>query len=96
MTFHDEIEILMIVDDVCKFTKYVCSITAELIASGAEQQLIGDRDMYDTFTDLDLAGVPLPPGSILPLFAALGLVDINLVAKLALAPWDAAFARPRM
>jgi hypothetical protein len=49
-----------------------------------------------TFTDLDLTGVPLPPGSILPLFAALGLVDVNLVAKPALAQWDAAFARPRM
>lgn len=48
-----------------------------------------------TFTDLDLAGVPLPPGSILPLFAALGLVDANLAAKPALAKWDAAFARPR-
>ncbi|MGH7730548.1 MAG: hypothetical protein ACRENJ_04780 [Candidatus Eiseniibacteriota bacterium] len=49
-----------------------------------------------TFTDLDLTGVPLPPGSILPLFAALGLVDVNLVAKPALAQWDAAFARPRI
>jgi hypothetical protein len=49
-----------------------------------------------TFTDLDLTGVPLPPGSILPLFAALGLVDANLVPKPALAPWDAAFARPRL
>ena len=48
-----------------------------------------------TFTDLDLTGVPLPPGSILPLFAALGLVDANLAAKPALAQWDAAFARPR-
>ena len=48
-----------------------------------------------TFTDLDLTGVPLPPGSILPLFAALGLVDANLVPKPALAQWDAAFARPR-
>lgn len=48
-----------------------------------------------TFTDLDLTGVPLPPGSILPLFAALGLVDANLVPKPALARWDAAFARPR-
>ena len=48
-----------------------------------------------TFTDLDLTGVPLPPGSILPLFAALGLVDANLAAKPALAKWDAAFARPR-
>lgn len=49
-----------------------------------------------TFTDLDLTGVPLPPGSILPLFAALGLVDANLVPKPALTHWDAAFARPRL
>lgn len=48
-----------------------------------------------TFTDLDLAANPPPPGSILPLFASLGLVDVNLVAKPALANWDAAFARPR-
>ena len=47
-----------------------------------------------TFTDLDLTGVPLPPGSILPLFAAVGLVDVNLAPKLSLAPWDSAFARP--
>jgi hypothetical protein len=47
-----------------------------------------------TFTDLDLTGVPLPPGSILPLFAALGLVDATLTPKPALAPWDSAFARP--
>ena len=49
-----------------------------------------------TFTDLDLSGVPLPPGSILPLFASLGLVDIHLNPKPALAAWDAAFARPRL
>ncbi|HKQ58999.1 MAG TPA: hypothetical protein VJY35_14130 [Candidatus Eisenbacteria bacterium] len=49
-----------------------------------------------TFTDLDLTGVPLPPGSILPLFAALGLVDANLVPKPALSAWDSAFARPRI
>ena len=48
-----------------------------------------------TFTDLDLAANPPPPGSILPLFASLGLVDVSLVAKPALATWDAAFARPR-
>ena len=48
-----------------------------------------------TFTDLDLTGVSLPPGSILPLFAALGLVDASLAAKPALAKWDVAFARPR-
>jgi hypothetical protein len=47
-----------------------------------------------TFTDLDLAANPPPPGSILPLFASLGLVDVNLAPKPALANWDAAFARP--
>ena len=48
-----------------------------------------------TFTDLDLSGVALPPGSILPLFAHLGLVDINLNPKPALAAWDGAFLRKR-
>lgn len=48
-----------------------------------------------TFTDLDLTGVPLLPGSILPLYAALGLVDATLAPRSALAPWDCAFARPR-
>jgi len=47
-----------------------------------------------TFTDLDLSAIPLPPGSILPLFASLGLVDTRLAPKPALARWDAAFARP--
>jgi hypothetical protein len=46
-----------------------------------------------TFTDLDPAY--FPPGSILPLFATLGLVDVNLAPKPALATWDSAFARPR-
>ncbi len=48
-----------------------------------------------TFTDLDLGSISLPPGSILPLFAHLGLVDANLNPKPALQPWDAAFNRPR-
>jgi hypothetical protein len=48
-----------------------------------------------TFTDLDLAAFPpQPPGSILPLFAQLGLVTADLVPKPALAVWDSAFARP--
>ncbi|MEO6463388.1 MAG: hypothetical protein ABIP29_09955 [Candidatus Eisenbacteria bacterium] len=47
-----------------------------------------------TFTDLDLASFPpQPPGSILPLFAQLGLVTADLAAKPALAVWDSAFAR---
>jgi hypothetical protein len=48
-----------------------------------------------TFTDLDLSGVPLPPGSILPLFATCGLVDADLVPKPALAVWDSVEALPR-
>lgn len=47
-----------------------------------------------TFTDLDLSAIPLPPGSILPLFAALGLVTDDLVPKPALTAWDRAFAGP--
>ena len=46
-----------------------------------------------TFTDLDLALWPVPPGSILPLFAGLGLVDTEFRAKPALAEWDKVFAR---
>ena len=47
-----------------------------------------------SFTDLDLSAYPVPPGSILPLFAQLGLVDVDFNAKPALAEWDRAFARP--
>ena len=45
-----------------------------------------------TFTDLDLPSLNLPPGSILPLFASLGLVDTELRPKPALAIWDSLFA----
>lgn len=48
-----------------------------------------------TFTDLDLNSIGLPPGSSLVYFAYLGLVDIDLNPKPALAAWDAAFRRPR-
>lgn len=48
-----------------------------------------------TFTDLDLSSMTLPPGSILPLFAYLGLVDMNLNPKPALDVWDENFSRPR-
>jgi hypothetical protein len=41
-----------------------------------------------TFTDFELSSFPVPPGSILPLFAQLGLVDVNYRAKPALAVWD--------
>ena len=57
-----------------------------------EARLVG---LYQiTFTDLDLSSYPVPPGSILPLFAHLGLVDTELRAKPALAAWDRAFERP--
>ena len=49
-----------------------------------------------TFTDIDLAAWPQPPGAPLNLFAYLGLVDKDFNAKPALAAWDAIFARPRL
>lgn len=48
-----------------------------------------------TFTDLDLSAIPQPPGSILPIFAALGMVDTRLRPKPALAVWDSLFALQR-
>ena len=49
-----------------------------------------------SFTDFDLATFPpQPPGSILPLFAQLGLVDTRLAPKPALATYDSIFARRR-
>jgi hypothetical protein len=48
-----------------------------------------------TFTDLDLSAFPQPPGSILSLFATLGMVDTQLKPKPALVVWDSLFARPR-
>jgi hypothetical protein len=48
-----------------------------------------------TFTDLDLETIPQPPGSILPVFATLGMVDTQLRPKPALAAWDSVFARRR-
>ncbi len=48
------------------------------------------------FTDLDPAAFgPQPPGSVLPLFVHLGLVDTQLRAKAALAPWDSLFGLRR-
>jgi hypothetical protein len=48
-----------------------------------------------TYTDLDISAYqPLPQGSILPLFASLGHVDVNLAPKASLATYDSIFARP--
>lgn len=46
-----------------------------------------------SFTDLDVASFPQPQPAILPLFATLGLVDVNLKPKQSLATWDRVFAR---
>jgi hypothetical protein len=46
-----------------------------------------------TFTDLDVSTFNLPPGSILPLFAQLGLVNASYRPKPALAVWDSVRAR---
>ena len=46
-----------------------------------------------TFTDFEMTSFPVPPGSILSLFAQLGLVDVNYRAKPALAVWDGVRAR---
>jgi hypothetical protein len=51
-----------------------------------EAKLLGVYQI--TFTDLDLSSFPVPSGSILPLFAQLGLVDASYRAKPALAVWD--------
>lgn len=46
-----------------------------------------------TFTDLDLDAIPIPPNSILPLFAHIGLVDKRFRPKPALAEWDFALKK---
>ena len=46
-----------------------------------------------TFYDIDLTGVTLPPGSILPLFTHLGLADSAFNPKPALGVWDGVFGR---
>jgi len=64
-----------------------------------QMQLLDDARAVDvfqiTFTDIDLASWNLPSGSILPLFASIGLVTADFNAKPALAEWDRAFARRR-
>jgi len=47
-----------------------------------------------TYTDLDLSSFPVPPGSILPLFTQLGLVDASYRPKPALAVWDSVLSVP--
>ena len=47
-----------------------------------------------SYTDLDISAYPQGPGSLLPLFAQIGLVDTELRPKTALATYDSIFARP--
>src|ERR1700752_1021406 len=49
-----------------------------------------------TFYDLDLSNNPQPPGSILPLFAHLGLADSAMHPKPALDVWDTIRRRPHV
>ena len=84
------------------------SVSLDTIVSSPDEQrryIVHHSELLDavqaigvfqlTFTDLDLIAHPPPPGSILPLFANLGLVDINLNPKPALAAWDETFGRPK-
>ena len=68
--------------------------TDELRAAFLVENLFTKDKVKFTFTDLDLASYPQPPGSILPLFAQLGLVTVDLAPKPALDAWDDAYARP--
>ena len=46
------------------------------------------------YADFDTTGFALPPGSIAPLFAYLGIVTVDLAPKPAQAVWDSVFALP--
>lgn len=47
------------------------------------------------YSDIDVSTYPAqPPGSILPLFAAIGFVDVELRPKPSFAAYDSVFARP--
>jgi len=48
------------------------------------------------YADLDLSSFPPPIPANLPLFISIGLADSDLMAKPALAAWDALFARSLM
>ncbi|PYP34789.1 MAG: hypothetical protein DMD34_05480 [Gemmatimonadetes bacterium] len=62
--------------------------------AGTQQVRLWSPGFILTFYDIDLTGVTLPPGSILPLFTHLGLADSAMHAKPALTNWDAVFGRP--
>ena len=77
----------------------IVSSRAEQARYVARQELLLDSTQAKgvfqlTFYDLDLSANPPPPGSILPLFAHLGLADSAMNAKPALAVWDDLLKRP--
>ncbi len=77
----------------------IVSSPAEQARYVARQELLLDsaqaKGVFQlTFYDLDLSANPPPPGSILPLFAHLGLADSAMHAKPALAVWDDLLKRP--
>jgi hypothetical protein len=47
-----------------------------------------------TYTDLDLEHIPEFKGTIMPMFATMGMTDIEFKPKPVLTEWDAAFKRP--
>jgi len=81
------------------------STSVGAVSSPAEQArwITREADLLDrahavgfyqlTFTDLALGSYQPPPGSVLPLFATLGLVDTTLAPKPSLSRWDEIFKR---
>jgi hypothetical protein len=63
---------------------------ADLLDSVAAEAVI-----QTLFADIDLTSLADPVPDILPLFASIGLMDPNFVAKPALAGWDVLFGRIR-
>ena len=72
------------------------AVQARYIARQMELLDAADAAAVFQLTYADLHPSIFPPGSILPLFATLGLADTALAPKPALAVWDSAFARPRI
>jgi len=64
---------------------------AQLLDSVAARAVVQTLD-----ADLDLSSFPPPIAANLPLFISIGLADSDLMAKPALAAWDALFARSLM
>ena len=71
------------------------AVQARFIARQMELLDAANAAAVFQLTYADLHPSIFPPGSILPLFATLGLVDTALAPKPALAVWDSAFARRR-